>query len=170
VRTIEPESATKPSITPEPKAIQPNLEPPPPSPSPPPVKVSDNMFSDESELSEYNPYASDSDSDYKLPTNPPNPPQPPTKRNYFGDTEEPVAEAPSGPLTMDPTIAAALRKAAALADKRGIPEDVSKEEKKKGLNRMNLGGADGVYEFDEDDTWDGEEEVEEVGKKKRKRK
>jgi hypothetical protein len=72
---------------------------------------------------------------------------------------------------MDPTVAAALRKVAALTDKKAIPEEIVKEDKKKVLNRMSLGGAgDGVYEFDEEDTWDAEEEVEEVGKKKRKRK
>ena len=179
-QAIEPEPTTKPSISPDPKEmdtkelkpkeVEPNPEPIARSPSPPPVKVSDNMFSDESELSEYNPYDSASDSDNEPPTKQTKPSQPPAKRNYFGDKEAPAEQTPSGPVTMDPTIAAALRKVAALTDKRTIPEEIVKEDKKKVLNRMSLGGADGVYEFDEEDTWDAEEEVEEVGKKKRKRK
>ena len=179
-QAIEPAPTTKPSISPDPKEmdtkelkpkeVEPNPEPIARSPSPPPVKVSDNMFSDESELSEYNPYDSASDSDNEPPTKQTKPSQPPAKRNYFGDKEAPAEQTPSGPVTMDPTIAAALRKVAALTDKRTIPEEIVKEDKKKVLNRMSLGGADGVYEFDEEDTWDAEEEVEEVGKKKRKRK
>ena len=165
---MEPEFTTNASISSEPQPPPRNPEPTPAFQSPPPVKISENMFSDESELSEYNPYDSDSDSDNEKPTKETHPAVPLTKRNYFGDTEKPMEE-PSKPLTMDPTIAAALRKAAALTDKRGVPEEVVKEEKKMALNRMSLGGSGGVYEFDEDDTWDGEEE-EEVGKKKRKRK
>jgi hypothetical protein len=179
-QAIEPEPSTKQSISPNPKELEPEeLEPnevepnPAPvarSPPPPPVKVNDNMFSDESELSEYNPYDSDSDNDNEPPTKKTKPSRPPVKRNYFGDKETPAEETPSGPVTLDPMIAAALRKVAALTDKRAIPEEIVKEDKKKVLNRMSLGGADGVYEFDEEDTWDAEEEVEEVGKKKRKRK
>jgi hypothetical protein len=174
-QAIKPEPTTKPSISPNPKElepieVEPNPEPIARSPPPPPVKVSVNMFSDESELSDYNPYDSYSDSDNETPIKQTKPSQPPAKQNYFGDKETPAEETPSGPVTMDPTIAAALRKVAALTDKRTIPEEVLKEDKKKVLNRMSLGGADGVYEFDEEDTWDAEEEVEEVGKKKRKRK
>lgn len=133
--------------------------------SPSPVKVGDNMFSDESELSDYNPYADDSDEE-PLPR-PTNPQEPTVKRNYFDDMTEDTKPTPSAPITLDPTIAAVLRKAASLADKRGIPEEVKEEQIMK--NRMSLGGADGVYEFDEDDTWDGDED-DEISSRKRKRK
>ena len=175
VTTLGPGSTAEIPLSSDTKAEEPTCEPPrSPSPRLPKVKVSANMFSDESELSDYNPYSSDSGSDSDSeppPVKDKKPTQLPTKRNYFGDTKtRPEEEASAVPLTMDPTIAAALRKVAALVDKRGIPAEVVKEETK-GLNRMSLSGADGVYEFDADDTWDGEEEDEEVGsKKKRKRK
>ena len=150
------------------------LSPPPrqPSPSPPaPVHVGENMFSDESELSDYNPYADESDEEDEeangkttksedIATG---------KRNYFGDKTTEPEDKPAGPITMDPLVAAALRKAtaaAAAAEKKEVTE-VKKETKSKG---MSLGGAGGVYEFDEIDTWDGEDDDEIGTTRKRKRK
>jgi len=149
------------------------------SPSPPrpaKVQVGENMFSDESDLSDYNPYGDDSDEDTPAPTKqalkePSEPVQSTgSKRNYFGDKDpEPEVKA-SHLITMDPVVAAALRKATAMAEKSKLPEIVVKEKRS---NQMSLGGVDGVYEFDEGvDTWDGElDEEEDVGlSRKRKRK
>ena len=141
------------SPSPPPRKLSPVRTPPPP------VKVGDNMFSD-SELSDYNPY-NDSDSESEKPSKP----AVQGKRNYFNDT--PSTEVTSAPV-MDPTIAAALRKAtaaAAAAEKRVVENRV--EEK---AGRMSLGGMDGVYEFDDVDTWDGDDEDDEMAGKKRKRK
>ena len=130
------------------------------------VKVGDNMFSDESELSDYNPYADDSGDE--SPSTKPKTLEAAAakpKPNYFVQSQE-TEPTPSHPITLDPKIAAALRKAASLADNRGIPTQVQEETK---MNRMSLGGMDGVYEFDEVDIWDGEED-DEIGSKNRKRK
>lgn len=150
------------------------LSPPPrqPSPSPPaPVHVGENMFSDESELSDYNPYADESDEeDEEANDKPPKSEDTATgKRNYFGDKTTEPEDKPAGPITMDPLVAAALRKATAAAtaaEKKEVME-VKKETKSKG---MSLGGAGGVYEFDEIDTWDGEDDDEIGTTRKRKRK
>jgi hypothetical protein len=144
---------------------------PPRQPSPPPpVKVGDNMFSDDSELSDYNPHP-DSSSDEDEPP-PPKSPQPtietPVKRNYFGDSKPEEEKEEKKPLTMDPAMAALLRKAAALADKKGIPEEDAG--KAAGGKRMGLGGTGGVYEFDEVDEWDGDLEEEELQSRKKRRK
>jgi len=145
------------------------------APPSPPVKVGDNMFSDESELSDYNPYGNASDSEaeeekqVKSTEN-----VEPVKRNYFNDNPSETEVSTSAPVTMDPTIAAALRKAtaaAAAAEKRVSDQRMAGIEEEKKPGRMSLGGMDGVYEFDEVDTWDGEDEEEEIGgSKKRKRK
>ena len=124
------------------------------------------MFSDDSELSDYNPYTDDSDEEPPPTTTKPK--EPTVKRNYFANKSKETEITPSGPITLDPTIAAILRKAASLADKKGIPEQDKEEQTMK--NKMSLGGADGVYEFDEDDTWDGEEDDEIISSRKRKRK
>jgi hypothetical protein len=145
------------------------VSPPPRLPSPPPVKVGENMFSDESDLSDYNPYGEDNSDEDEPHAKPEETqaPAPEAKRNYFGDKESKREVQPSAPITLDPTIAAALRKAKALAEKHDIPAEVMEKKKPKG---MSLGGMDGVYEFDEGiDAWDGEDE-EEVGPKRKKRK
>jgi hypothetical protein len=55
------------------------------------------------------------DEDRKLPSKEEKPVSGPAKpRNYFGKAEEPVAEDRSNPLASDPTILAALKRAAAL--------------------------------------------------------
>jgi hypothetical protein len=137
---------------------------PPRASPPPPVKVGDNMFSDDSELSDYNPHPDSSDED--KPTSPQPTAETPVKRNYFGDSKSEEQEPEKKPLTMDPAMAAILRKAAALADKRSIPE----EGKAGGAKRMGLGGSGGVYEFDEVDEWDGDLEEEAVQSRKKRRK
>lgn len=136
--------------------------------SPPTLKVGDNMFSDESELSDYQPYSDNSDDEHAITNSKTTKPSSSsTKRDYFNDRDKEQESTSNGPMTFDPAIAAALRKAAALASKRGLPEEDVQEGKKS--TRMNLGGTDGVYEFDEDDAYDGEEE-DEFAAKKRKRK
>ena len=199
-KLVQPTEKEQPSTTEKPQTLAINAEPSktgpfaetsivqpanPPSPSPPPrkesppppVKVGDNMFSDESELSDYNPYNehSDSDSDSDSPRS--KSPDPtassttPVKRNYFGDSTISDTEPPkpTKPLTMDPTMAALLRKAAALADKRGVPAE-QKEEPQPSLKRVALGGSGRVYEFDEEDTWDGDLDEEDSTSRKKRRK
>ena len=164
---------------PEPSIVQtaklPSQSPPSPrKDSPPPrVKVGDNMFSDESELSDYNPYNSDSDSDappFKSST-PTASSTTPVKRNYFGDSAASDQEPPKPTklVTMDPAMAALLRKAAALAEKHGVPDE-PKEDPQSSFKRVALGGSGGLYEFDEEDTWDGDldEDVSTSRKKRRK--
>lgn len=183
----------------------------PPAP-PPPAKlhVGENMFSDDSDLSDYNPYgggSSDSESEEpnklapttttkepnlpptttkedianlpRTPTTEPHPlapttepaPPAPSKRNYFNDHSPPSnGPAPSHhPITMDPVVAAALRKAAAQA--RAPQEQLQAGGKTRGA--MSLAGRDGVYEFDEGvDMWEGEmgDEEDEGGSRKKRRK
>lgn len=188
VTTKSPEPEISPEAIPEPagkELISPQRSPshPPRKPSPPPIKiqVGENMFSDESDLSDYNPYGDNSDDDSadqetKAPAaKEPSPPALSTgKRNYFGDKDTKEAVQASHPITMDPVVAAALRKAAALTEKSKAPHSAETEVKeKKKSNVMSLGGVDGVYEFDDGvDTWEGElDEEEDIGpSRKRKRK
>jgi len=197
----QPSEKEQPSTIEKPPAVAENAEPsntrafsetsivqtaklpsqPPPSPqkeSPrPPVKVGDNMFSDESELSDYNPLDehSDSDSDSDAPRA--KSPKPitssttPVKRNYFGDsaTSDHEPAKPTKPVIMDPTMAALLRKAAAMAEKHGVPDE-PKEVPQSSVKRVALGGREGVYEFDEEDTWDGDLDEEDSTSRKKRRK
>ena len=154
----------------------------------PPVKVSDNMFSDDSELSDYNPFGQDSDDDDddddddEVSERPPKPEVTPSskqadsakpKRNYFGDTKEPetATSAVPAPLTMDPVLAASLRKVAQLAERKEVlMEEIQTKPKPKG---MSLGGSGGVYEFEEEDmNWEEEEEdgMQSAPKKKKQKK
>jgi transcriptional regulator of met regulon len=139
------------------------------------------MFSDDSELSDYNPFAGDSDDDE--PPAPPKPDDAPaqkTKRNYFRNAKEEPAVTASVPLTMDPVLAASLRKVAALRDatkkevlREATEKDVTGEEaqtKNPKAMGMSLGGAGGVYEFDDGDMEWEEEDSMPVGPKKKKRK
>jgi hypothetical protein len=172
-RSPEPSTKSLPIRQPSPPR---SLSPPPRKTSPvklppaPPAKMGDNMFSD-SDLSDYDPYdANDSEDEKKHPPKE-KLSQDKLKRNYFNETPSSItSQVPSSAPVLDPTIAAALRKAtaaAAAAEKR-VQEGAIEE---KPIGRMSLGGTDGVYGFDEVDTWDGDDEDDDVGSgKKRKRK
>ena len=171
----EPKKLPQGQPSPPPRSASPIRRPSPVRETPrPPVKVGDNMFSDESELSDYNPYGNDSDSEEEKSKEKQMVPQKDAKRNYFNDGPSKGEVTTVVAPLMDPAIAAALRKAtaaAAAAEKRVTENRIAGVEEEKKPARMNLGGMDGVYEFDEVDTWDGDDEDDDIGTgKKRKRK